>query len=660
VRRGAALVLAACALAACTRGDGGGKPAFVEAVRLITAAPAEVVLYTLADETRPVLSAPPEARLQLTVAAGTRDLTVPVPQSIADAAELVVSGAYTRAKRVYPLQPTVVSVSDDAAGGRVVALPVPAFARAAGPPTQFTLVLTRPPASRVVEERGPAFDVGSGARLHFAYGVTEAALAPGSAPVSFEVVAAGGDGPEQVLWSTVVTTGDVFAARWRSAVVDLAPVAGRRITPLFRARAAGDGRPIVVPVWGDPTMTARGTRPPERRNVILISLDTLRADRVGVYGAYRPTSPALDAFAARSAVFTSGWSAWPETSGSHMTIFSSRYPSEHGVTGFLSAPAATIELLAERLRREGYLTRAFTENGGVWAFAGFARGFSAYAERRSPDFVYRGEAAATFADAARWLQGHHERNFFLFVHTYQVHAPYRPPPEYATLFADVPAREPAPFAEDALAYDREARFMDDELAKLLATVDRLGIGEDTIVIITSDHGEEFGEHGGIGHGRTLHREVLQVPLIVFAPAIATPRRVDTPASLIDVAPTVLDLLGIAPDPGYRGTSLAPALRGEPMPADRAVFGEVDRVERQLYRQLSVRKEGRTAITDLVTNTTRCFAADDPAEQRPSATCPDLEALIAEHRRAVQPVTPATPQVVDPALVEKMRALGYIE
>src|SRR5262249_10346125 len=150
---------------------------------------------------------------------------------------------------------------------------------------------------------------------------------------------------------------------------------------------------------------------------------------------------AIDAFAAEAARFTEAWSVWPETSGSHMSLFTSRYPSEHGVTSFIASPPPSVNLLAEELRAAGYLTRAFTEDGGGWANAGFARGFNAYGERRSMTTVYSGEAAATFADAAHWITSHRDRAFFLFVHTYQVHAPYTPPRNYKLLFMDIPGRE---------------------------------------------------------------------------------------------------------------------------------------------------------------------------------------------------------------------------
>jgi arylsulfatase A-like enzyme len=630
-------------------------------VRLVVGAPGTLATtYTLGDETRPVLSTPPETRLQLMVPSGLRE-TFTFPLSVTTGAgDLIATGTYQRGNLVYPLSPQLLSVATDAAGERAATLILPTPARGPGPTSTLTAILTAMPSDTTTETRVDAVAVPADAELRLAYALSDAAGIDGAAPVALEVLARDESG-ERALWSTVLQAKSLGARRWHETMIGLGALADQRVTLVFRARAAGAGRPAVFPLWGDPTITRPGERPPAHRNVILISIDTLRADRVGVYGAYRPVTPAIDALAAGSVVFTEIWAPWPETSGSHMSLFTSRYPSEHGVMSFINTPPASMELLAERLRREGYLTRAFTEDGGVWAYAGFARGFSAYSEHRSPDFVRRGEAAVTFANAAHWVEANRAHTFFLFIHTYQVHAPYTPPGDYQTLFADIPGRESNGQAGNALDYDREVRFTDDQVGAFLATLRRLDLSERTIVILTSDHGEEFGEHGSTGHGRTLHREVLQVPLIVSAQGLLPPARVTTPASLLDVAPSILNLLGLAADPEHRGVSLVATARGTAAHADRPIFSEVDRVERnEPVRFVAVRDRGRGAITDLRDGSTRCYGTADPAEQRPGSDCPDLAALIENHRRAMTPpgAQPAPP--LDPRVIEKMRALGYVD
>ncbi len=623
-------------------------------------------LYTLADETRPVLALPPERRVDLIVPPnpGTTHAFA-LPAGLPDGI-IIATGSIRRANRVTPLPPQLLITATDQAGTRLGTLTLPAAAQGPGPESALALTLTTPQTgTSEIRVAGPV--IPPEAKLTFAFGLSEAALLPGSGALTFELAARTAEGSEVSLWSIALTPAAGMLPRWNEATVGLRKLAGQRVDFVFRGRPQGGERPAVGPLWSDPTVVAPRRRPPTRRNVILISIDTLRADRVGVYGAYRPTTPILDALASEAVVFSDAWAVWPETSGSHMSLFTSRYPSEHGVTSFISAPPPALELLAERLRREGYLTRAFTEDGGVWAYAGFARGFSAYGERRSPDFIYRGEAAATFADATRWVQSHADRTFFLFVHTYQVHAPYTPPEGYRDLFADVPGREPDDGAAQALAYDREVRFTDDQLGRFLDALRRLGVAERSIVIVTSDHGEEFREHGGMGHGRTLHREVLQVPLVLWAPGLLAPARVVAPATLLDVAPTLLELLGLAADPTHRGTSLAAAARaaahdGRPPDdlARRPIFGEVDRTEKVRFHMASVRRGGRSAITDLADAQTRCYGADDPGEQRPSAECPDLVALVDQHRASALPLGAQTAPLADQRLIEKMRALGYLQ
>jgi arylsulfatase A-like enzyme len=666
MRRAAGLVLVAVLVwSGCDR----GTPMMAESVRLIAPPPGTPpATFTLADETRPVLASPPARRLDLPVPAGSdAAYTFTLPEDVAG--DIVATGVLQRAKHFHSLPAQLVVRSRDPDGSPRATFTLPPVALGDGPASTLTLTLTTVPATSTVETAVEAVAVPKGARLAFAYGLSPAAGIAGAAPVTLEILAVPDGGAETVLWSTTFQGERAEGLRWNDVTVPLDAIGGTRARLVFRARAVGDGRPVVVPLWADPTILAPADAAPPRRNVILISLDTLRADRLAVGGAYRRAMPQVDAFARDAVTFTDAWSVWPETSGSHMSLFSARFPSEHRVTSFITAPAPSIELLAERLRREGYLTRAYTENGGVWAHAGFARGFSAYAERRSADFVYRGEVDAVFADGTRWVTEHQDRAFFLFLHTYQVHGPYSPPERYTTLFREEPGREPPGVPRDsALAYDQEARYTDDHVGPFLAHLARIGLAERTIVIITSDHGEEFGDHGRMGHGRTLHQEVLRVPLVIAAPGVLAPAQVTTPVSLLDVAPTILDLLGLAPTAGQRGMSLVGRARAaasgtapDPQDMARPIFGEVDRVERTPVKQVSVRRNGATAITDLITNTTRCYPAGDRLEVKPTGECRELQDLLALHQAASVSLGSVAPHhQAEPELIEKMRALGYIE
>ena len=651
--------------AACSR----GTPTAIEAARLIAPPPGVLPpTYTLADETRPVLALPAERRLDVPVPSGSAaEYTFTLPEDVPG--DVIATGVLQRANHTHPVPAQLLARSRDPDGSPRATLTLPAVALGDGPASTLTLWLSTPPTTPVVEIVSDPVAVPAGARLELAWGLTPAAGIPEAAPVALEVAAEPEGGAIEALWNATVEGQRAETPRWNEVAIPLTPVADRRVRFHFRARAVGGGRPVLLPVWADPTIVAPA--PPSarhRRNVILISIDTLRADRLAAGGAYRKPMPQIDAFARDAVTFTNAWSAWPETSGSHMSMFTSRYPSEHGVTSFITSPPPSLELLAERLRREGYLTRAYTEDGGVWAHAGFARGFSAYAERRSADFVYRGEVDAVFADATRWVDAHRDRNFFLFLHTYQVHSPYSPPESYRGLFKDVPPREPPGLQEFALQYDQEARYADDHIGPFLAHLGQIGLADQSIVIVTSDHGEEFGEHGGLGHGRSLYHEVLRVPLVLAAPGLLAPAEVTTPVSLLDLAPTVLDLLGFAPLPGQHGTSLLARARAaadgrapDPTDLQRPIFSEVDRMERAPIKQVSVRRDGAAAIVDLTTGITRCYAAADRAELKPRSDCPDLTELIDLHRKASVPIgSEPSPRPADPELVEKMRALGYLD
>jgi arylsulfatase A-like enzyme len=344
-------------------------------------------------------------------------------------------------------------------------------------------------------------------------------------------------------------------------------------------------------------------------NVILISIDTLRADRLGCYGYERPTSPVLDDLAANGARFARAISQAPWTTPSHMSLFTGLYPSEHGLNlgwaefrsfrdgrGGYRRLQPEIPTLAERLRAHGYRTLARTGGGTVAGELGFARGFDEYLEpkrgprsgRRLPRSKLRPEL---LADLVAWVESSRDAPFFLFFHTFEVHAPYlhaelaRPlldDAERAHLdrFFTEPLRgRPLEALREHLErgglfraevtsamYDSGIRHTDAFLGRLFAELRQLGLWERTLILVTSDHGEEFGEHDPErfydAHCRTLYDELLHVPLILHAPGLVPPGVViDEVVELVDVAPTMLELLGLPAPEGISGRSLAALLRG---------------------------------------------------------------------------------------------------
>lgn len=299
-------------------------------------------------------------------------------------------------------------------------------------------------------------------------------------------------------------------------------------------------------------------------NVVLVSVDTLRADHVGAYGYARPTTPEIDRVAERAVVFENAIAQSSWTRPAHMSIFTGLHPREHGYLALadrLRLPEK-VPTLASVLRERGYATGAFAGGMNVGKVYGFDRGFDVY---RSNGKDFRDN----YEEARFWLGERGGERFFLFFHGYDAHTPYSSDP------AD---REALGLARDDLAknlrktcreeggperilpfvdsYDAAIHRADRYVGKLLGELSRLGIAERTVVIVTSDHGEEFLEHGGCFHIATLYREVLHVPLVVAAPGLA-PRRVArlVPAS-VGIAPTVMDLLGIDEHPFPAASLLA--------------------------------------------------------------------------------------------------------
>jgi arylsulfatase A-like enzyme len=381
---------------------------------------------------------------------------------------------------------------------------------------------------------------------------------------------------------------------------------------------------------------------PARPNLLLVSIDTLRADRLGCYGYERATSPALDRFAREHARrFEHAVAEAPWTLPSHVTMLSGLHPLRHGVSLPEHAPGGGVELLAETLHGAGYDTFAFTGGGWLSAPWGFARGFDAF---------HAGEVDC--ADNAQKLLEMIRaqapgRPWFGFLHTYEVHCPYDPPEPYRYLFEspdatpiEVAGRCGNPdFNSAALApgqarflsdrYDESIRSVDDGLGAFLAELERSGVLANTVVVITSDHGDEFGEHGRIGHEHSLQREVLEIPLLVAGPGIR-PGTAAEPVGLADVVPTVLELLGLPARPSD-GRSLVPWLRGA---------GGSSRTEPCLSvlswkeNLLSTLDERRHLVLDRARGEARLYdLRADPGEQAPaSVTEAELEMLASKLER----------------------------
>jgi arylsulfatase A-like enzyme len=333
---------------------------------------------------------------------------------------------------------------------------------------------------------------------------------------------------------------------------------------------AGAGRPL--------ERSAPGARP----NVLLVSIDSLRADHLGGYGYARDTSPAIDALAREGVLFEHAISSAPWTVPAHMTLLTGLPPELHGVISARQKLAPDATTLAEVLQGAGYETAAFVSGPTVMASYGFDQGFASYDEsmvEQRPRHAGGSVTSPGLTDLVsgwlrRWSEAGRRAPFFVFLHMWDVHDDYVPPAEYARRFdpdytGDLDARgfemnprlkpsmDPRDLQHLIALYDAEIRYTDDHLARILATVRALGVLDDTIVVITADHGEEFFEHGQKGHAKTLYDEVLRVPLVVRYPRrIAFGRRVGAQVRLMDVAPTILGLARVPAPDGFGGDVLA--------------------------------------------------------------------------------------------------------
>jgi arylsulfatase A-like enzyme len=257
-----------------------------------------------------------------------------------------------------------------------------------------------------------------------------------------------------------------------------------------------------------------------------------------------------------------------------MSLFTGLYPVNHGMRSGLEARRPEARPAAALLRAGGYHTAAFTENGFIIRALGFAEGFSEYTENPGDRSTAPGDARKTFGQAERWLEANRRQPFFLFVHTYQVHAPFGPVPETVSLFREdgEPGTASAALRREHDDYDREIRYVDSRLRELVATLERLGLRDSTTLVVLSDHGEEFGEHGAFQHGTALFEETLRVPLVFAGRGIPAGLRIREQVSLIDVLPTLLELASVPAPARLDGRSLLPAMRGETLP-ERTLFAE---------------------------------------------------------------------------------------
>jgi arylsulfatase A-like enzyme len=433
--------------------------------------------------------------------------------------------------------------------------------------------------------------------------------------------------------------------------------------------------------------------PPRRPNLLLVTLDTTRADHVSAYGYPRDTTPVLRELADAGTRFAQAYAPAATTGPSHATLFTSLYPLAHGIVSNGLELRASELTLAEILRARGWATAAFVSSFVLDARFGYAQGFDLYddefaaAEATFPaghewrEHAIPGgfdrTADATTRRAVDWLAKGRDpaRSFFLFVHYFDPHAPMSPPAAYAARFAPAPGSEPSRLDVRIGRYDGEIAFVDERIGELLGALDRAGLADDTLVAVTADHGEGLLAHGQMAHGVHLYEEAVRVPLLLRWPGVVPAGRVvEAPVALVDLAPTLLELLGVpAPEAAFQGESLARAVVGgaEPDP-ERAIHlqrrhydgervgeewieGDLYGVRQGRWKYLESGDGSRRELYDLAADPgeTENLADRNPGEQR------RLAARIASWKAASRRGGEA-PRDLTGSEHEGLRALGYVE
>ncbi|MEZ5333056.1 MAG: sulfatase [Thermoanaerobaculia bacterium] len=418
-------------------------------------------------------------------------------------------------------------------------------------------------------------------------------------------------------------------------------------------------------------------------SVLLLSIDTLRADRLGAFGYSRPTSPHIDRLLAESVSFVDAHTVEPLTAPSLVSVLTSLYPHDHAATRNGLRMRDALPSLPKLLKRRGYRTAAFVGN---WTLRNKLTGleehfedYEAILEKKRWFGLLKGEARAEDLNerALAWLDGtleeEGERPFFLWVHYVEPHAPY-------VLQEDAARR--LGLADHGLSdsdrYDTEIAAVDEGLGRLLAAVRERVRTEDLIVIFLSDHGESLGEHGYTGHGRHLFEPTLHVPFSIGWPGHLEPRRIEAPASLLDLAPTIASLLGIERLAGFQGFDWGPVLDGDAeAPKDRVIRVQAHRGAVQgRDAPTHVRTRGLLEVGLLSGRRKEIFRLggakhwlfdldDDPLELRSltaegSPVSAELAAWLDTVRKGLATSDELPPNVLDEDDVEALRALGYLD
>ena len=416
-------------------------------------------------------------------------------------------------------------------------------------------------------------------------------------------------------------------------------------------------------------------------NVILVSIDTLRKDHLGLYGYQRPTSPVIDEFSKNTAIFDLAISQAPSTTPSHASILTGVIPSVHKALFSQSSRISdSVQTLAESLKQAGYSTASFNGGSQLSARFGFDRGFDVYQTFERTD--YQNERLADrISEAVNWMNEHKTERFFLFLHSYEVHMPYAPDASELALFeTDYKGPLPNLLSEEMARsinkkrlvisqadkehivnlYDAEIHGMDAAFAELINYLKRSGLFDKSIIVFTSDHGDEMGEHGRMAtHADTLYDELLRVPLLIkFPNGLFAGSKITHQVRSIDILPTILDVLGLRTGPLVQGKSLTGLLEGE-TEFDPHALSQIDAKVKRLHYSL------RTVDWKFIKFKNRLFQLKtDPGELKNVARdFPEIAEQLKNQAKEILKTendSKAQGAEVDQKTMEQLRSLGYVK
>ena len=410
-------------------------------------------------------------------------------------------------------------------------------------------------------------------------------------------------------------------------------------------------------------------------NVVLITIDTTRADRMGFLGSNRRLTPNLDRLARESVVFARAYSQAPLTAPSHATILTGTYPQFHLVNNFGIPLSNDLPYAPALLKARGYQTAAFVGAIALDPKAGLAPGFDRGFDTYDAGFGQSPQGADRYHSVERrggevvsramsWLNHHPRGPFFLWVHLYDPHDPYSPPEPFKSKYASAP-------------YDGEIAYADSAVGKLLDSLRTRGLFQGALIAVMADHGEALGDHGEDTHGFFLYDETIHVPLIIKAPGSRRAgkrfpgKRIETRVGLVDVLPTILQLVGVPVPPQVQGESLlslmkpASAQNASPtVSPDRQSYAETD-YGRESYGWSSLRaiRSGKYLYVKAPRQELYDQSTDPRAEHDLSAAATavtgTLSAQLDEFRQKTSNSREISRSVLDPAAREKLAALGYV-